>query len=109
MSKKRTTRKKSTANEGSNELKVKVFLVEGSYREKGKIILFKKEVRAVQQEHAKEHILRELGSRHRIKMRNISFSKITEIDPTNPEVELKDPIVSYLSSDDATKLTLPTR
>ncbi|MFQ5981171.1 MAG: 50S ribosomal protein L18Ae, partial [Candidatus Heimdallarchaeota archaeon] len=88
---------------------VKVFLAEGSYREKKNRIIFKKEVRALTPEHVKERIYRDLGSRHRLKMRDISFSAITEIDPSDPKVEIRDPSVKFLASEEAKKLALPVR
>ncbi|MFX0113628.1 MAG: 50S ribosomal protein L18Ae [Candidatus Hodarchaeota archaeon] len=107
MSKQPKTRKKAPPKQEVAEPDVKVFLVEGSYREKNQRAMFKKEIRALQPEHAKERIYRELGSRHKLKMRDISISTIKEIDPA--KTEIKDRSVAYLSSEEAKKLQIPTR
>jgi ribosomal protein L20A (L18A) len=107
LSKGTKTRKKAAPKQDAAEPGVKVFLVEGSYREKNQRAKFKKEIRALQPEHAKERLYRELGSRHKLKMKNISISTIKEIDPA--KTEIKDPSVAYLSSDKAKKLVIPTR
>lgn len=109
LSKRGSPRKKAAPKKKLAESVVKIFLAEGSYREKKTRVIFKKEVRALQPEHVKERIYRELGSRHRLKMREISFSAITEIDPSDPKVEIQDPSVKFLASEEVKKLALPVR
>ncbi|MHA2271257.1 MAG: 50S ribosomal protein L18Ae [Candidatus Hodarchaeales archaeon] len=107
MSKRKKPRKKAAPKQETTGQVVKVFLVEGSYREKKKPVPFAKEVRALRSEHVKEHIYRDLGSRHRLKMQSITISSITEIDPA--KTEIRDPSVALLSSDEAKKLVIPAR
>jgi large subunit ribosomal protein LX len=57
------------------------------YRVSGKIVKpnlrtpFEKEVRALKEEHAKEQIYLELGSKHRVKRFHIKILKIEEVPP----------------------------
>lgn len=107
MSKQRKSRNQAAPKQETTEQVVKVFLVEGSYWEKKKAVPFTKEVRALRPEHVKEHIYRDFGSRHKLKMQSITISSITEIDPA--KTEIKDPSVAFLSSDEAEKLFIPAR
>lgn len=107
MSKRKTSRKKAAPKQETTEQAVKVFLVQGSYWEKKKAVPFTKEVRALRPEHVKEHIYRDFGSRHKLKMQNITIASITEIDPV--KTEIKDPSVAFLSSEEAKKLVIPAR
>ncbi len=49
---------------------------------------FSIEVRAISRDHALEKIYSELGSRHKMKRRNIKIYKIEEIDPDKAENKL---------------------
>ena len=109
MSKQKKPRKKAAPKRKTEEPIVKVFLVEGYYLERKNKVVFNKEIRAVQPEHAKERVYRELGSRHKLKMRSIIITRAKQIDPTSPKVEIKDPCVTYLASKDADKLVIPVR
>lgn len=107
MSKRRKSPKQAAPKQKATDAVVKVFLVEGSYREKKKAVPFKKEIRSLRSEHVKEQIYRDLGSRHKLKMQRITISSITEIDPA--KTEIKDPSVALLSSEEAKKLVIPAR
>ena len=58
---------------------VKVFRVTGELQKPNLRTTFKKEVRALKPENAKEKILKELGSRHRAKRFQIKITRIEEI------------------------------
>lgn len=54
---------------------------------------FKKEVRALKPENAKEKIYMELGSKHRVKRFQIKILKIEEISPE----EIENPLIKKLT------------
>ncbi|MBS3793303.1 MAG: 50S ribosomal protein L18a [Candidatus Thorarchaeota archaeon] len=59
----------------------KVWRAKGKYNKKGRTFRFEKEMIAPKPSHVEEKILSELGSRHRVKRRNIDISKIEEVKP----------------------------
>ncbi len=59
----------------------KVWRVVGEYRKKGRTFIFRKEVLAPKETHAREKVYSDLGSRHRVKRRDIRFTEVVEIRP----------------------------
>ena len=59
----------------------KIWLATGEYTKLKRRFTFTKELMALKEEHAKETIYSELGSRHRVKRKYITFSEVKEIKP----------------------------
>ena len=59
----------------------KVWLATGEYRKLKRVFTFSKELIALKEAHVKEKIYSELGSRHRVKRKDITISSIKEIQP----------------------------
>jgi large subunit ribosomal protein LX len=59
----------------------KVWRATGNYKKKGKTYRFSKEMISPKESHVRERVLSELGSRHRVKRKDISFTKVEEIKP----------------------------
>jgi large subunit ribosomal protein LX len=59
----------------------KIWRATGEYDKKNKTFVFAKELIADKESHVKEKIYSDLGSRHRVKRREIRFEKIEEIEP----------------------------
>ena len=59
----------------------KVWRASGTYKKKGKTYSFAKEMISPKEAHVKERVLSELGSRHRVKRKDIAISKVEEISP----------------------------
>ncbi|MEE8182126.1 MAG: 50S ribosomal protein L18Ae [Candidatus Thorarchaeota archaeon] len=59
----------------------KVWRAVGKYKKNKRTFTFTKELIALKESHARERILSELGSRHRVKRRNIEISEVVEIKP----------------------------
>ena len=74
-------------------MKVKVYRVKGTFERNGKRERFTKEFRALKEEHVRELIYSDIGSKHRVPRNKINIEKIEEIDPN----EAQDPIVRKLS------------
>ncbi len=72
---------------------VKVFRIEGYYVKKRKKIFFSEEMRALSKEHALELIYSNIGSRHRVKRRDVIIEEINVISPK----EAKNVVVRTLS------------
>ncbi|AEH25560.1 50S ribosomal protein L18Ae [Pyrococcus yayanosii] len=72
---------------------VKVFRVMGFYEKNGKKFKFTKEYRALKEEHVKELVYSEIGSKHKVKRSKIVIQEIKEIRPE----EAEDIIVRRLS------------
>ncbi|MBS7248613.1 MAG: 50S ribosomal protein L18Ae [Candidatus Jordarchaeales archaeon] len=72
---------------------VKVFRIEGYYAKKRKKIFFSEEVRSLSKEHALELVYSNIGSRHRVKRRDVIIKQINVISPE----EAKSVIVRTLS------------
>jgi len=71
---------------------VKAFRVSGiMYFEDGRWQKFTKDVVAESEEQATEKVLSILGSKHRLKRRQIAIREVREIDPSESE----DPVVRY--------------
>jgi len=59
----------------------KVWRAVGKYKKNKRTFTFTKELIALKESHARERILSELGSRHRVKRRSIEISEVVEIKP----------------------------
>ena len=59
----------------------KVWRASGAYRKKKKNFTFSRELLAEKESHVREKILSELGSRHRVKRREIEINEIKELKP----------------------------
>ena len=59
----------------------KVWRAVGKYRKNKRTFTFTKELIALKESHARERILSDLGSRHRVTRKNIEISKVIEIKP----------------------------
>ncbi|MFW9933184.1 MAG: 50S ribosomal protein L18Ae [Candidatus Thorarchaeota archaeon] len=62
-------------------MSTKVWRATGDYLKKKKKFLFTKELLADKEAHVKEKIYSEIGSKHKVQRRYISFSEIAEIQP----------------------------
>ncbi len=61
----------------------KVWRAVGKYKKNKRTFTFTKELIALKESHARERVFSELGSRHRVKRRNIEISEVIEIKPEN--------------------------
>jgi large subunit ribosomal protein LX len=59
----------------------KVWRASGTYKKREKTFSFTKEMICPKEAHVMERVMSELGSRHRVKRRDISITKIKEISP----------------------------
>ncbi|MFX0107092.1 MAG: 50S ribosomal protein L18Ae [Candidatus Hodarchaeota archaeon] len=59
----------------------KVWRVSGEYKKKKRNFSFMKEMIAFKEEHVRERVYSDLGSRHRVKRKDISINEIMEIKP----------------------------
>ncbi len=59
----------------------KIWRAIGSYKKSKRTFTFTRELLADKDTHVKERILSELGSRHRVKRKDIYFTEIKEIKP----------------------------
>ncbi|MDF1538158.1 MAG: 50S ribosomal protein L18Ae [Candidatus Thorarchaeota archaeon] len=59
----------------------KVWIATGEYTKLKRRFTFTKELMGDKEDHVKESIFSELGSRHRVKRRYITFTEIKEIKP----------------------------
>ena len=59
----------------------KIFRATGAYKKKKRTFTFSRELLAEKEAHVREKILSELGSRHRVKRREIEIEEIKEIKP----------------------------
>jgi large subunit ribosomal protein LX len=73
--------------------KVRVFRVTGEIVKPNLLTTFRKEVRALKPENAREKVYMELGSKHRAKRFQIKISKIEEIQPQ----EIENPLIKKLT------------
>ncbi|MFW9966415.1 MAG: 50S ribosomal protein L18Ae [Candidatus Thorarchaeota archaeon] len=68
----------------------KVWRVNGEYRKLKRKFIFSKEMIALKEAHVRERIYSELGSRHRVKRKDITISEIAEIKPEeSTDIELR--------------------
>ena len=77
---------------------VKVFRVTGKMVKPNLKTTFRKEVRALKPEDAKEKIFMELGSKHRAKRFQIRIFKVEEVPPE----EIENPLIRKLTLKDET-------
>ncbi|MGY5881152.1 MAG: 50S ribosomal protein L18Ae [Candidatus Thorarchaeota archaeon] len=59
----------------------KIWKASGEYKKKKRTFTFSRELLGEKESHIREKILSELGSRHRVKRREITISEIKEIKP----------------------------
>ena len=59
----------------------KVWRAIGSYKKRGKTFRFSKEMLSPKESHVREKVMSELGSRHRVKRKDIIITKVEEIRP----------------------------
>ncbi len=59
----------------------KVWRAVGTYKKRGRTFRFSKEMIFAKESHVKEKVMSELGSRHRVKRKDISITKVEEIRP----------------------------
>ncbi|MFW9945052.1 MAG: 50S ribosomal protein L18Ae [Candidatus Sifarchaeia archaeon] len=59
----------------------KVWRVTGEYTKKKRTFTFRKEMIALKESHVRERIFSDLGSRHRVKRREIEIRTVEEIKP----------------------------
>ena len=59
----------------------KIWLASGEYKKNKMKFTFSRELLGEKESHVREKILSELGSRHRVKRREITISEIKEIKP----------------------------
>ncbi|MFX1578723.1 MAG: 50S ribosomal protein L18Ae [Promethearchaeota archaeon] len=59
----------------------KIWRASGVYKKKKRIFRFNRELLGDKDSHVRERILSELGSRHRVKRREITINEIKEIKP----------------------------
>ncbi|MHA2153249.1 MAG: 50S ribosomal protein L18Ae [Candidatus Thorarchaeota archaeon] len=59
----------------------KIWRASGAYRKNKRNFTFSRELLAEKESHVREKILSELGSRHRVKRREITVEEIIEIKP----------------------------
>jgi large subunit ribosomal protein LX len=59
----------------------KIWLASGEYKKKKRTFTFSRELLGEKESHVRERILSELGSRHRVKRREITISEVKEIKP----------------------------
>ena len=68
----------------------RVWRVQGEYRKNKRKFEFVKEMIAPKESHVEERIMSDLGSRHRVKRRDIEIKKIEEIQPKDvQDLELR--------------------
>ena len=59
----------------------KVWRAIGVFKKRKKIYTFSKEMISQKESHVREKVMSELGSRHRVKRKDITITKIEEISP----------------------------
>lgn len=59
----------------------RVWRVKGNYRKDRTLLRFSRELIADKEEHARERILSEIGSRHRVRRKDIEINDVKEIRP----------------------------
>jgi len=62
-------------------MSAKIWLASGEYMKNKEKFTFSRELLGEKEAHVREKILSELGSRHRVKRREITISEIKEIKP----------------------------
>ncbi len=77
----------------TKETGVKIFRVKGMVVGKSEKFPFIREIRALNEEDAKEKVYSEIGSKHKVVRKHIRVEEIKIIDPR----ESKDPIIRQLS------------
>ena len=59
----------------------KIWRASGEYKKKNRKFVFSRELLGEKEDHVRERILSELGSRHRVKRKEITITAIKEIKP----------------------------
>ncbi|MGQ4911005.1 MAG: 50S ribosomal protein L18Ae [Candidatus Thorarchaeota archaeon] len=62
-------------------MSMKVWRAEGEYVKRKKVLAFSKELLGESESRVRERLLSELGSRHRVKRKDIQITEIKEIKP----------------------------
>jgi large subunit ribosomal protein LX len=62
-------------------MSTKVWRATGEYRKKKRMFTFSREMMAAKEAHVRERVMSELGSRHRVKRKDISIHAVEEIKP----------------------------
>ena len=62
-------------------MSTKIWVASGEYKKKKRVFTFSREILGEKESHIREKVLSELGSRHRVKRREITISEIKEIKP----------------------------
>ena len=68
----------------------KIWRATGQYRKERRTYTFTFEMLALKEEHVREHVYSEIGSRHRVKRRQLEFEEVKEIQPSEvTDVDLR--------------------
>jgi large subunit ribosomal protein LX len=59
----------------------KIWRATGEYRKERRTYTFAMEMLALKEEHVREHVYSDIGSRHRVKRRQIEFKEVKELQP----------------------------
>lgn len=62
-------------------MSTRIWVASGEYRKKKRVFTFSRELLGEKEAHVRERVLSELGSRHRVKRREITISEVKEIKP----------------------------
>ena len=80
----------------SNEKSVKLFRISGSYKQRRETTIFSKEVLATTEENAKDKLFSQIGSKNRMKRRQIKIQTIETV----PFTDVTDPLVEKIINND---------
>ena len=61
----------------------KIWRATGQYRKERRTFTFAMEMLALKEEHVRERVYSDIGSRHRVKRRQIEFKEVKELKPTD--------------------------
>jgi len=70
---------------GCMSVSVKIFRLQGTYRQGGRRYRFSREIRAVNEDQAREELYAQLGSFHRVKRSAITIERVDVISPSEAE------------------------
>jgi len=80
----------------SNEKSVKIFRISGSYKQRRETTSFSKEILATTEENAKDKLFSQIGSKNRIKRRQIKIQLIQSV----PFADVTDPLIEKIIKND---------
>ncbi|MFX1562271.1 MAG: 50S ribosomal protein L18Ae [Promethearchaeota archaeon] len=69
-------------------MSVKIFRLQGSYLKLKRRYLFRREIRALTEDDARDQLFSLLGSFHRVSRKAINIEKIDEISPSEAETHI---------------------